>query len=152
VIRPLRLLSALLLALFLNPLVAGEESLLMMRSSQSFPETMLAVQKTLKEYGYTVSRVQRVDIGLTASGFETDRYRIVFFGKPEEIRHLSGEHPELIPYLPLKMTIFAEQDETLLVALDPTALDGIIDEEAFSQLTQRWKNDIIAIMDELREY
>ncbi|MCW8840888.1 MAG: DUF302 domain-containing protein [Gammaproteobacteria bacterium] len=150
--RPLRLLSALLLALLLNPLAAEEESLLMMRSSQSFPEAMLAVQKTLGEYGYTVSRVQRVDIGLTASGFETDRYRIVFFGKPEEIRHLSGEHPELIPYLPLKMTIFAEQDETLLVALDPTALDDIVDDEAFAQLTMRWKNDIIAIMDELREY
>lgn len=150
--RPLRLLCALLLALLLNPLAAEEESLLMMRSSESFPETMLAVQKTLGEYGYTVSRVQRVDIGLTASGFETDRYRIVFFGKPEEIRHLSGEHPELIPYLPLKMTIFAEQDETLLVALDPTALDDIVADEAFAQLTIRWKNDIIAIMDELREY
>lgn len=149
--KPLFLLMLLGL-LGLQPLSAAEETLLMMRSSQSFPETMLAVQKTIGEYGYTVSRVQRVDIGLTASGFETDRYRIVFFGKPGEIRHLSREHPELIPYLPLKMTIFAEQDETLLVALDPTALDGVVGEESFAQQTQRWKNDILSIMDDLRDY
>ncbi len=92
-----------------------------------------------------------MDIGLTTSGFQTDKYRIVFFGKPEEIRRLSHDHPELIPYLPLKMTIFAEQDETLLVALDPTMLRGIVDDDEFSYQLRRWKNDILSIMDELRE-
>ena len=101
---------ALLLVISLSaPLQAGNDRLLMMRSSQSFPETMLALQRTLGEYGYTISRVQRVDIGLTSSGFETDKYRIVFFGKPEEVRQLSEKHPQLIPYLPLKITLFAEQ-------------------------------------------
>lgn len=147
----LRLPALLLLLLIGNHAGAVEESLLMMRSSQSFPETMLALQKTLGEYGYTVSRVQRVDIGLTTSGFKTDKYRIVFFGKPEEIRHLSKAHPELIPYLPLKMTIFAEQDETLLVALDPTMLRELVDDEQLQYQLMRWKNDILAIMDELRE-
>lgn len=145
----LLLASAVLL---LSSAHAAEESLLMMRSAQSFPETMLALQKTLGEYGYTISRVQRVDIGLTSSGFETDKYRIVFFGKPEEIRSLSREHPELIPYLPLKMTIFAEQEETLLVALDPAALRGVVKDEEFDYQLMRWKNDIVSIMDELREY
>lgn len=131
---------------------AVEEKLLMMRSTQSFPETMLAVQKTLGEYGYTISRVQRVDIGLTSSGFQTDKYRIVFFGKPEEIRRLSRKYPKLIPYLPLKMTLFAEQEETVLVALDPTALEDIVEDEDFSYQLMRWKNDILSIMDELREH
>ena len=147
----LPLAITLALALFANLAVGAEERLLMMRSTQSFPETMLALQKTLGEYGYTVSRVQRVDIGLTSSGFQTDKYRIVFFGKPEEIRSLTKAHPELIPYLPLKMTIFAEQDETLLVALDPTALHEVVPTEEFRYRLQRWKNDILAIMDELRE-
>lgn len=148
-ITRLLLLASLL---FFTGANAVEEKLLMMRSTQSFPETMLAVQKTLGEYGYTVSRVQRVDIGLTTSGFETDKYRIVFFGKPEEIRSLSRKYPKLIPYLPLKMTLFAEQEETLLVALDPTALEDIVADEQFSYQLMRWKNDILSIMDELREY
>jgi hypothetical protein len=96
--------------------------------------------------------VQRVDIGLTSSGFQTDKYRIVFFGKPEEIRNLSREHPQLIPYLPLKMTLFAEEEETLLVAFDPTALHEVVPTEAFRFRLMRWRNDILSIMDELREY
>jgi uncharacterized protein (DUF302 family) len=146
----LRLLTLLLALSFGSQASALEESLLMTRSTQSFPETMLALQKSLGEYGYTVSRVQRVDIGLTTSGFKTDKYRVVFFGKPEEIRHLSHAYPQLIPYLPLKMTIFAEQDETLLVAMDPMVLDAMSKDEAFHDQLMRWKNDILSIMDELR--
>jgi len=146
-----RLLAPLLLFVA-GHAVAVQESVLMMRSTQSFPETMLALQKRLGEYGYTISRVQRVDIGLTSSGFQTDKYRIVFYGKPQEIRRLSKRHPQLIPYLPLKMTIFAEQEETLLVALDPTMLHEVVDDEEFHYTLQRWKNDILSIMDELREY
>ena len=145
-------LLALLLLLSTTGASAVQESLLMMRSTQSFPETMLALQKRLGEYGYTISRVQRVDIGLTSSGFQTDKYRIVFYGKPNEIRDLSKKHPELIPYLPLKLTLFAEQDETLLVALDPTMLRDVVDDEEFHYTLQRWKNDILSIMDEIREY
>ena len=149
--KRLSLLSAIAMTLFVSLAHAAEERLLMMRSTQSFPEAMLALQKTLGEYGYTVSRVQRVDIGLTSSGFQTDKYRIVFFGKPDEIRNLTAAHPQLIPYLPMKMTLFAEQEETLLVALDPTALHEVVPTEEFRYRLQRWKNDILSIMDELRE-
>jgi len=148
----LTFVTMLTLSLFTSLAHGAEERLLMMRSTQSFPEAMLALQKTLGEYGYTLSRVQRVDIGLTGSGFQTDKYRIVFFGKPEEIRNLTTAHPELIPYLPLKMTLFAEQEETLLVALDPTALHEVVPTEEFHYRLQRWKNDLLSIMDELREY
>jgi uncharacterized protein (DUF302 family) len=146
-----RLSLGIALMLLVSLAQGAEERLLMMRSSQSFPEAMLALQQTLGEYGYTVSRVQRVDIGLTGSGFQTDMYRIVFFGNPEEIRSLTAAHPQLIPYLPLKMTLFAEQEETLLVALDPTALYEVVPTEEFRYRLQRWKNDIQAVMDELRE-
>ena len=147
----LLLIPTLVLAFVASLAHGAEERLLMMRSTQSFPETMLALQKTLGEYGYTVSRVQRVDIGLTGSGFQTDRYRIVFFSRPEELRQLTAAHPELIPYLPLSMTLLAEEEETLLVALDPTELQEIVPTREFGYRLQRWKNDILSIMDELRE-
>lgn len=149
-----KLVQALLTSLFIVvsvPSQAANEQLIMMRSVQSFPEAMLALQKTIGEYGYTVSRVQRVDIGLTSSGFATDKYRIVFFGKPEEVRALSAEYPQLVPYLPLKITLFAEQDETLLLTFDPAILVDIVTDEKFRHQTMRWRSDIIAIFDELRE-
>jgi uncharacterized protein (DUF302 family) len=141
----------LLLAVSLSSQAAGGDRLLMMRSPQAFPETMLALQKILGEYGYTVSRVQRVDIGLTSSGFTTDKYRIVFFGKPEEVRRLSERYPQLIPYLPLKITLFAEQDETLLLTFDPEMLIPLASDMDFRHQVLRWHSDIIAIFDELRE-
>jgi uncharacterized protein (DUF302 family) len=149
--RLIQSLTALLLLTITLPLQAGNDQLLMMRSVQGFPETMLALQKSIVEYGYTVSRVQRIDIGLTSSGFTTDKYRIVFFGKSEEIRHLSATYPQLIPYLPLKITLFAEQDETLITTFDPELLTTLAPDDAFRQQAMRWRSDILAIFDELRE-
>jgi uncharacterized protein (DUF302 family) len=147
----MKAVAALLLIAIAGPLQAGNDQLLMMRSAQGFPETMLALQNSIAEYGYTLSRVQRVDIGLTGSGFTTDKYRIVFFGKPEEVRHLSATYPQLIPYLPLKITLFAEGDETLLTTFDPELLTTLAPDDAFRQQAMRWRSDIIAIFDELRE-
>jgi len=98
------------------------DNLLMARTSLNFPEAMLKLQDSIRNHGYTVSRVQRVDIGLTKSGYTTDKYRVVFFGKADLVRRLSDEYPQLIPYLPFKIAIFAEGEETLIVAANPREL------------------------------
>ena len=131
--------------------IDGSNQLLMMRSKQSFPEAMLALQNTLVEYDYTITRVQRIDIGLTGMGYNTDKYRVVFFTKPTEFRETIKKYPELIAYLPLKLTIFAENDETIIATIDPTNLSFINDSAELNLLTRRWRSDIIAIMDEMRE-
>lgn len=148
-----RLLLTLLIALSLQTNateIDGSNQLLMMRSKQSFPEAMLALQSTLVDYGYTISRVQRIDIGLTGMGYSTDKYRVVFFTKPNEFRETIKKYPKLVAYLPLKLTIFAEKDETIIATIDPVVLQFIEDSAEFSLLTRRWRSDIIAIMDELR--
>jgi uncharacterized protein (DUF302 family) len=145
-----RYLSALLVMMFCSGSVLAEH-LLMVRAATGFPETMLNLQNSIKEHGYTVSRVQRVDIGLTASGYQTDKYRIVFFGKPQEIRRLTAKYPQLIPYLPLKLTIFAERDETIVVTEDMTLLQALAPDNEVGILFVRWKNDLLSIMQELRE-
>ncbi len=53
--------------------------LLMARSDLEFPEAMLKLQVSIRDHGYIITRVQRVDIGLTHSGYVTDKYRVVFF-------------------------------------------------------------------------
>lgn len=59
--------------------------------------------------------MQRIDIGLTGMGYKTDKYRVVFVGKPEEIKYLVGRYPVLAAYMPPKISVFAEKDETVLI-------------------------------------
>lgn len=132
------------LALLL-PLSATAEELVMTRSLQPFPETMLALQESIRAHGYTVSRVQRVDIGLTGMGYKTDKYRIVFAGKLDEIRYLSEKVPQLIPYLPPKISIFAEGSQTILVTANPQLYAEIAGDAVDPDFFARWENDLRSI-------
>jgi uncharacterized protein (DUF302 family) len=145
-------LSNFLLALA-GLLLAAQVSaspLMMVRSTQSFPEAMLSLQTAINKQGYTVSRVQRVDIGLTSSGYQTDKYRVVFLGKPEEIHALTKKYPELIPYLPWKIVIFAERDETLVVTHDPENFTSFFPGDDLAGTFARWHKDLQAILERVR--
>lgn len=137
-------LSGLLSSPFLSAMDSG--GLMMIRSSQSFPETMSVLQEAIKKHGYTVSRVQRVDIGLSARGFKTDKYRVVFFGKADEIQNLSQRHPELIPYIPQKIAIFAEGEETILATSNPMVLNDLFHDSQLKDTFQRWFKDTTTIL------
>lgn len=143
-----RIILAVSLLMLFNPGWSAER-LLMARTMQTFPEAMLKLQDTLTNHGYTISRVQRVDIGLTSSGYKTDKYRVVFYGKPEEIRRMTRESPRLIPYLPLKIAIFAEGEETLLVASSPMQWVES-DQPALNRMLKTWANDLQLIFDTMR--
>lgn len=131
--------------------VSHADELFMVRSSHAFPETMATLQEVISRHGYTVSRVQRVDIGLTDSGFKTDMYRLVFFARPDELRDLSQRYPQLIPYLPWPITIFAEGEETLLVTANPAELHALAHNDELKQLFRRWSTEFRAILEEVRK-
>lgn len=134
-----------MLALFLSASTIQAEGLMMARTKQTFPEAMLKLQYTIKNLGYKISRVQRIDIGLTKSGYATDKYRIVFFGKKEEIDFISSKYPHLTPYIPWKVAIFAEQQDTLIVTTDPMRFSDKKHSGANKYLLA-WKNDLNKIM------
>ncbi len=125
--------------------------LIMARSQQKFPEAMLTLQTSISEHGYTVARVQRVDIGLTGMGYKTDKYRIVFVGKPHEIKYLTDKYPQLIPYLPPKVSIFAENEETVVVTSNPYIYAEMIDDEEDKYLFDRWESDIYSVFEDFSE-
>lgn len=143
-LRPL----VLCLLLGLSSAAVADE-LLMVRVTRSFPEAMNSLQDTIRAKGYVVSRVQRVDVGLTASGFPTAEYRIVFFGKQAEIRELSAAYPELIPYLPLTIVVFAEGDDTLVLTTDPLKLGEFFNKPELLKRFTVWEQDVRAIFDEV---
>ena len=126
------------------------EGLMMSRTKQSFPEAMLKLQETIIDLGYKISRVQRIDIGLTKSGYATDKYRIVFFATEREVAIISEKHPHLIPYIPWKIAIFAEKEDTLLVSADPLQFTNKKHPDADKYLL-KWKKDIQKIMNILRQ-
>jgi len=139
---------AWLLWLLLLPAGHADE-LIMVRSVQKFPEAMLTLQTSVKEHGYNITRVQRIDVGLTGMGYKTDKYRVVFVAKPEEIRYLVNKYPQLIPYMPPKVSIFAENDETVLVTANPNIYAELVDAED-RVLFRRWASDIQSVFDDIR--
>jgi len=146
-IKTLRL--SLILILMMLARNSFADHMYMARVDMPFPEAMLKLQETIKERGYTVSRVQRVDIGLTNMGYKTDKYRVVFFGKPAENQKLLERFPVLQAYFPLKIAIFAEEKDTLITSYDPLYLFGEADPE-LSKLSLLWKKDIEAIFEVMR--
>lgn len=138
--RPWLIAAALALCAWAAP--AAAEELMMARVNRAFPEAITELQEVIRKQGYSVSRVQRVDVGLTASGFTTAEYRVVFYGKADEIHALSAAHPELIPYLPLMIVVMAENEDTVLVSLNPTKLGQYFPDAELKRVFERWEQDL----------
>ncbi|PIQ14069.1 MAG: DUF302 domain-containing protein [Hydrogenophilales bacterium CG_4_9_14_3_um_filter_59_35] len=142
------LLAALLLCL---GSAACADQLLMIRSDLPFPEAMMVLQNAITTRGYKVTHVQNVDIGLTKTGYKTDNYKVVFYGKAEEVAQLTARHSDLIPYLPLNIAIFAERDNTILVTSRPGVLADFFPDTELKNLFTRWENDLTEIFNEVQD-
>ncbi len=144
----MRMFSLLFLCLIISAkshaVVTGE--MLMVRSTEAFPEAMALLQEAISKQGYTLSRIQRVDVGLNAKGYKTDKYRVVFFGKGEQIQAISIKYPQLIPYLPLKIAIYAEGDDTILVSANPSVLHDMFQLKDLKPMFDLWLKDITIIL------
>jgi uncharacterized protein (DUF302 family) len=140
-------IAAIALICIATPVMASD--LLMVRTQQSFPEAMLTLQNSIKEHGYEVTRVQRIDIGLTGMGYKTDKYRVVFVGKAKEIQYLVDKYPVLAAYMPPQISIFAEEGETMLVTANPRIYAEMIDDEADKVLFKRWESDVYSVFDDI---
>jgi len=117
-------------------------------TSKPFPETMADLQNAIVENGYQLSRVQRVDYGLINRGFKSDKYRIVFFGKAQEISQLSDAFPQLIPFLPLKFTILEKENGSEIAAINPVRLAQLYPEPELQPIFERWQRDVVKILDD----
>lgn len=141
----------LLLGLLLPVAAVAESTTLMARSKLPFEPVLAAAKETIAEYGYTVAHVQKCDGGMAQFGYHSDKYQLIFFGKLEEVRRLSHDYPELIPFLPIKMAVFAEHEETVIVVLDPLELGRYIPDAKLQVQLARWRSDLRAMLQELRE-
>lgn len=143
----LRKIVLLWLASMLLAPAAQAEELLMARTERPFSDAIGDLQIAIQDHGYRVARIQRVDVGLASGGYTTAEYRLVFFGKPEEMREIEDRYPELLPYLPMKIVIFAEGDSTLALAYNPAILQTFFRIDPMQTRFQRWEKDIRSILD-----
>jgi hypothetical protein len=78
-------------------------------------------------------------------GYKTDKYRVVFAGKIEEIRELTDKAPQLTAYLPPKIAIFAEGDQTVLVTINPLLYADIAGDAIDPIIFSHWESDLRSI-------
>ena len=147
--RPYLALAFILLLSAALP--ARADGLLMARSPQMFPEAMATLQIAINARGYKITRLQEVNENLARRDYKSDMYRVVFFGKYEEIKTLTAQYPELIPFLPLSITIFAEDNQAILVSIHPRELEKLFPDLRLKPVFERWEKDFTEIMDEVRE-
>jgi len=87
--------TACLTLLLCAPVAAGD--LMMARVNRLFPEAMTLLQSAISSRGYTVTRLQQVNENLQRREFKSDMYRVVYFGKYEEVRQATARNPNLYP-------------------------------------------------------
>ncbi|MCU7960965.1 MAG: DUF302 domain-containing protein [gamma proteobacterium symbiont of Bathyaustriella thionipta] len=124
---------------------------IMARTVLDFHDTMNLVQEQIIAQGYAVAHIQKCDGGLHHSGYKTDHYRSIFFGKLQETRELSQRFPEMAAFLPLKIVVFSENDETVIAALNPEDLKSLMKNAELTPYLDRWSSDIHKIMDIVRQ-
>lgn len=131
--------------------VLAGDKLLTVRVTQAFDPALEQVQDVLGKHGFTVAHIQKCDGGLHHMGYETDNYKIVFFGRLEEVRELSKVHPELIPLFPFKLAVYAEGNDTILSVLNPAELAPMLhaDKDLQTRLLA-WEKDFRAVLSEMR--
>lgn len=136
-------------------LLAGQvmaDQMLMARVNMKADLAIEYLKTAVTEHGYAVAHIQRCDSGLGGFGFHTDTYRVVFFGKLEEIRRISARHPEFVAYMPLKIAVEAERGETVMVAVNPLTFNRYYPQDHEMQLQfERWRNDILSILNDVHE-
>jgi len=136
------------LALLLAAPMARADELLMVRAERPFTDAINGLEIAIQDHGYKIAHIQRVDVGLASGGYKTAEYRLVFFGKPEEMREIEQHYPQLLPYLPMKIVIFAEGDSTLALAYNPAILQMFFKIDAMQPTLRRWEKDIRDILDQ----
>ena len=144
----LRLLTVLVLSA--ASVVVSAENMIMGRAALRAEIVLEYLKSSIEEHGYSLAHIQLCDGGMKDFGYTSDVYRVVFFGKIDEVRRISESHPELVSYLPLKIAVIAEKDETLLSVLNPEALAPFFSDEHLQIQFSRWHSDLKSIFQDVR--
>jgi len=143
----------LLAALFLiaSSAQAITNDMMMLRMHMKADVAIEYLKSALEQRGYAIAHTQKCDGGMHSFGYTTDFYRSIFFGKGAEAREISKAHPDFVSYIPLKMTVVAEREETVMSIVNPHVFDRFYsDDPMMLQYFKNWHHDILSIFSDLR--
>ncbi len=120
------------------------------RVDANFVDTWAALNETIVAYHYHPAYFQRCDFALNKLNYKSDKYRILFFGEYDEIKKMSNKYPEIVPFLPLKITVMEEGNYTLLIATPPIILSSLVKTNDERMTIFRWQEDIKSILKQVR--
>lgn len=115
-------------------------------SKNEFSDTMIAVQEALIARGYTVSRIQPIDEGMAKAGYDIEKYRVVFFGKSDEVDMVLEHYPQFSLFLPLSLVIYEEEGKTKLVSMPFNLLENAAPTPEVAEVVAKWRSDIQAVI------
>ncbi|MEE9310396.1 MAG: DUF302 domain-containing protein [Cocleimonas sp.] len=133
-----------------RPTAISDDTILLTRVPHNFDMTLNIVKDVLKDNNFKVAHVQRCDGGLKQMGYESDKYRVVFFGRHNEVREMSKTYPELIPFMPFKILIYAEGKESVVSILSPEALKPMMKDELILKKLDQWKDEFVNILQQTK--
>ena len=132
-------------------LVAAEApSIVTTRIALPYDETLAELKAAIAQRGYKVAKLQRVGNALRKIEYETDDYAVIHFARLAENDRWISSHPELIAYLPLRFTLAAEGDDTLLIWLDPLLFDTLFAIPDLRAQAEIWSADMRWVAEKVR--
>jgi len=139
------------LFLFISSAQAITNDMMMVRMHIKADVAIEHLKSALEKRGYAIAHTQKCDGGMQSFGYTTDFYRSIFFGKGTEAREISKAHPDFVSYIPLKITVVAEREETVLSNVNPHVFDQFYSEAPIMlQYFKNWHHDILSIFSDLR--
>jgi uncharacterized protein (DUF302 family) len=139
------------LSLLISSAQAITNDMMMVRMHMKADVAIEYLKSALEKRGYAIAHTQKCDGGMHSFGYTTDFYRSIFFGKGAEAREISKAHPDFVSYIPLKMTVVAERDETVMSIVNPHVFDRFYpDAPMMLQHFKNWHHDILSTFSDLR--
>ena len=125
---------------------AGERAILVHVSPGGQPD-----EEDIREFVDLVSSADVEPVALIQGSRRVPDPRLfIGGGKLEEVRTLSASHPEMAAFLPLKIAVFAENDETVIAAFNPLDLARAMPAEELQPYFRSWNQDIKAVLADVR--
>jgi uncharacterized protein (DUF302 family) len=115
--------------------------------NQPFADAVNSLQFAIQDAGYKVLRIQRVDFGLRASGYQSEPYRIVFYGR-RDVADTIERRPDLAVFLPLAITVYADRNKTHITAASPLTFAKDTDTGVLNNAAE-WDRDLRKIFKQL---
>ena len=102
----------------------------------------------INNHGYTPVKIQPVDEGLRAKGYESSDYKLIFFGDKEQLDKVLAVSPEAAVMLPLRIILYREGDVVIASAPSMEMWKSVFGGEALNLMINQWQKDVLSILQE----